>query len=543
MRRSILIIFSLVICLGITGQALAASYAVAPFKINGASGYAYLEKAIPPMFGSRLFLAGTNEPIQNQDKLLSQKAIGDEKNAEIVRKQYDVDFLVYGSVTIIGENASLDVSVLGKNKSWKKSVQTNINDLFSGVQSISDSINREVFDRKIASSPNKNTNFTKTTPAVNTNTPNSQNYLNPELRYQEMGSQRARTKPLDFESYGFEIADFDGDGAVEIAVLGTTEINIYRFEGNQLTLISEYDIPHAYEPLRIRSLLYKGKTYLVFSAHEESSKSARGMIFSLVGNKLQKVTTTYSYLNVERIVPLGEPVLIGQKGDATRFIRGPVYQMNFDGKSIKQGRSLGLPKGANVFNFTWLPANNNDANNEGAHLIVIDDSDRMLTFDAKGNRLSKTEDFYASTGVGVRITRDITGFASVEGSTDLLYYYIPMRVIAADINNSGQYEAITSKPLSAAAILLNNYRNYSQGEIHSQVWDGIGMSLLWKTRPIKGTIVDIQIADPNNDGITDLVVNVNTSPGSLGLGKIKNTILLYPLDSSTMDSGTGDFVK
>ena len=42
-------------------QALAAdvrSYAVLPFKVNGSSGFTYLEKAIPSMLNSRLYSAG-----------------------------------------------------------------------------------------------------------------------------------------------------------------------------------------------------------------------------------------------------------------------------------------------------------------------------------------------------------------------------------------------------------------------------------------------------------------------------------------------------
>lgn len=42
-------------------QALAAdvrSYAVLPFKVNGSSGFTYLEKAIPSMLNSRLYWQG-----------------------------------------------------------------------------------------------------------------------------------------------------------------------------------------------------------------------------------------------------------------------------------------------------------------------------------------------------------------------------------------------------------------------------------------------------------------------------------------------------
>ena len=46
---------------------------------------------------------------------------------------------------------------------------------------------------------------------------------------------------------------------------------------------------------------------------------------------------------------------------------------------------------------------------------------------------------------------------------------------------------------------------------------------------IKGSVVDVSVSDPNNDGAQDLVVSVNSYPGSLGMGKIRNMVLLYPL--------------
>lgn len=47
-------------------QALAAdvrSYAVLPFKVNGSSGFTYLEKAIPSMLNSRLYWQGHFQPL------------------------------------------------------------------------------------------------------------------------------------------------------------------------------------------------------------------------------------------------------------------------------------------------------------------------------------------------------------------------------------------------------------------------------------------------------------------------------------------------
>ena len=44
-------------------DANAASYAIAPFQVNGSNSYQYLKTAVPPMLNSRLFKASVNEPV------------------------------------------------------------------------------------------------------------------------------------------------------------------------------------------------------------------------------------------------------------------------------------------------------------------------------------------------------------------------------------------------------------------------------------------------------------------------------------------------
>ena len=56
------------------------------------------------------------------------------------------------------------------------------------------------------------------------------------------------------------------------------------------------------------------------------------------------------------------------------------------------------------------------------------------------------------------------------------------------------------------------------------------MGLKWKTRRIRGSVAEIDLADVNNDGILDLVVGLNTHPGMVGVGSRRSVITAYPLD-------------
>ena len=94
-------------------QALAAdvrSYAVLPFKVNGSSGFTYLEKAIPSMLNSRLYWQGHFQPVADA-ALAKAGAVSDAGSAAKALSATGADYVIWGDVTVMGDNASLDVRV------------------------------------------------------------------------------------------------------------------------------------------------------------------------------------------------------------------------------------------------------------------------------------------------------------------------------------------------------------------------------------------------------------------------------------------------
>ena len=98
-------------------------------------------------------------------------------------------------------------------------------------------------------------------------------------------------------------------------------------------------------------------------------------------------------------------------------------------------------------------------------------------------------------------------------------------------------------PISVAAQFFSSYRDYPEGEIQALTWDGVGLSMLWKTRRIKGTVVDFSLCDVNNDGVLDLVVCLNTHTGVLGVNSRKTTLVAYPLDLDQADPNTPPVIE
>ena len=213
-------------------QALAAdvrSYAVLPFKVNGSSGFTYLEKAIPSMLNSRLYWQGHFQPVADA-ALAKAGAVSDAGSAAKALSATGADYVIWGDVTVMGDNASLDVRVRDKaGKEWRKGAKTRVNDLIASLQGVSDSINAEVFGRggsgvvaaaPAASAGQANPNF------VQKDATQSQVYLNPQFRYQGSDGTRYRSQTLPYASVGMIVADVNGDGKNEVVVLGEKRVSV-----------------------------------------------------------------------------------------------------------------------------------------------------------------------------------------------------------------------------------------------------------------------------------------------------------------------------
>ena len=52
-------------------------------------------------------------------------------------------------------------------------------------------------------------------------------------------------------------------------------------------------------------------------------------------------------------------------------------------------------------------------------------------------------------------------------------------MLVVNLDKDDRYELLVSKNISLAAQFFETYRTFSQGEIHSLYWDGVGMITSW----------------------------------------------------------------
>lgn len=543
----VLILTALILCLfSASAGAAAKTYAVMPFNIDSVEQYKYMGMSVPQMISSRLYSKGNFQPIA-KTTLAGQSAAGSESDAARAQSAMHADYLIWGDIVIVEQDVTMNVYARGKEGGvWSRSVRTKVHSLQPSVQDISSAISREVFGVSAAQGAgitavtNQQKQVRELSPQLNPDLVVNEDgvrdvYLNPNIRYagNTDDSGTLRTPTLPFPSVDFEVFDLDGDGLNEIVVLEEHAVGVYRFENNQMKELAKEKIRLMDNLLSVR--VYNdgtGRPKIIINAQDDR-ESANTYVYSFDGRNLkQEAKNIKYYMNVVKIPNQNRSILVGQSGDVQRVFKGDIYEMVKAGDTYVEGTKFDMPEKVNALNFAWLP------DKEAVELlIVLSPEERLRVFGKGGNRIFETEEKYSGSYVGIEQTAQIRGMGK-----DTSYipdkYFIPQRMLTADLEGRGEYSLLINKPISTAAQIFERYRFFPQGEIHALYWDGVGLNLKWKTRRIRGSVINISLADFNNDGILDLVVGLNTHPGAVGISQRKTMLMAYPLDLNMSDPNT-----
>ena len=529
------------LCLFLLACAAPAAYAgqsavILPFSVKGPQSYSYLSKAVPATIQSRLNRPGA------VNASLGKNVATSVADAQAARKAAGADNAVWGSVDVAGNNCTIEMHSVDKTgKVWNKRGQSPVSALTGTVQGLTADLSQEVFGIFAGRTPGSTAANPSRSSASNSDiivneTGQQQVYLNPQFRYQGAGANdgsRLRSQRLPFTMVDMAVADFNGDGKNEIAVLDDNSVRIYSWPVNdKLKLLGETTISRSNNNFSMRAidLNRDGAQELVIATFETDSNRPYGYFYSFRGNKFSEYAERTPYfVSVVRLPPTYAPTLVGQGWDSIKLFAPGVHTMVKTGNKFTLGARINLPSGATVFNCAGLPGGRESKNDQ---LVMLTDDERIKLFQGSGHTLIHTTmERFSGSATGMDHYKGMPGLGVDKTYQLPSKYYAPMRLITADIGHTGEYVLLVNKPISTASMLFDRYRYFPQGEVHALYWDGVGLGLKWKTRRIRGSVAEIDLADVNNNGVLDLVVGLNTSP-DLGIGSRQCMLVAYPLDVS-----------
>lgn len=531
------------------------TYAVLPFKVNSEK-FQYLSKGAQSPVSNRLTWVGYFEPVEaDKTARAAGRFPGSPAEAQSIMGAIGSDFLVAGVLDFQEGDKQINITLNvyeRTGKAWSKNARVPLEGLLPALERLSGDVRSEVFrrpgeegkaaERKEApkapaagrAAAPRNADFLVGDTGEAPVGPAGGPVMNPQFRY-EGGAEtpgRWQSQSLRYASTNMVVGDIVGDKKNRVIVCGNNTVYAYEYFQKVLKPLGELNLGMRVQVLR--ASLYDfdrdGKAEIIISCIEDRDGNAfpRTYVLSYADGKFTNFMPPQKlYLSVVRVPPTYQPTLLGQKkGSHQPFDEDGVSEMMYQNGGVQHVRKLRLPSNANLFNFSYLP------DGDSFKVVLLNEYNYMKVFTSDMEPQFSQEDGYNSSNNYVIVDERLPGMDM--GTRDTAteeFYYVPIRMLPVSFNPGGKYELLANKDISVAVQVFKKFRRFSQGEVHSLFWDGVGMSLAWKTRRIKGTVVDLALEDIRNDGSKQLIVCVNTYSGAIGASNEKTVVISYDLST------------
>lgn len=506
-------------------------FAVLPFAVHGPEKYAYLGDGVRSMLVSRLTWPGKLEPVEQYE--INQALPEDALNEEAVRgvmAEVDAEAAVFGSVTVMGEDASLDMTVVDADgTSWPKAVATPVSELIPALEKASEEIGNKMLGIEPEPEPEPTQQAQGAPQAGGIVYEDSRPAAGAIVYSKDGRAQQSlwNTQSMPLAGVGMVVEDGDGDGVNEVFILGEDSISAFHVRERKLEKVSEHEFPSRIEMIRLSATDTDGDALpeLIATGVVKHNEPWSVILKYENGEFVVDIDYVDLFLNVVQTPPRYRPQLVGQRqGQSEPFDRS-IYEAYRQGDDFELGLEVPLPLNTNVYGFGYMPQPENYL------VLVADDLDKLRVYTRQDSKLYVTPEPYANTPISIDYPdKPRTSFGISRNERDgYINFYVPGRIKLAKIHDEDRWEVLTMRNESVVAQIFANFRDFGSSEIHSLNWDGAMVSPSWKTRQIKGATVDFDVDDVDNDGADELAVLVRTSTSGF-TGATRSAVMVFELD-------------
>ena len=505
---------------------------VLPLKINAPKEQEYLKGAVMDMLSSRL---GGKDGVELLSAGVAANAyveLGEHpviESLSVASGKTGADFILYGSVSVIGESVSLD-AFLFNAKTGK------IEGVYSGGKGIGSltGLADDVASRAVAlmrgpvqaEAPFVYTGKFAKTEEKKEALPGKEEKAVEEgfiVKKAPSGVKKVSWKADAGNEFvkAMEIFDADGDGVNEVFVLAETSVIAYKFGDNGLKKVRTLDTSasggeNVSMTRFVRSSGADGKT--AFYVSRLATKQAETCGINYVKGELSLGSCEMKHF-ARAIEINGKPVLLGQEFRKEWGFRKTVFVLKEEGAGFSRGEDFILPDGVNLYGFEMA-----DITGDGAdELLLIDDNGYFKVYEKKDDAWDKAWQSTESYGTTLNAI-------DLEGSADAIGQFVPIKD-RFYVLTDGENKTIALKKLIPGGIFGTKAARTSVFDKSSVIglsWDGAALDEAWATKDVKGYLADFAIGDFDNDGAKDVILLVVESGRKLAKGQ-KSSILSYKL--------------
>ncbi len=527
--KSIRILIALLVALTLAGQAHAAAkqIAIVPFKINADKDVGFLRDGIYDMLSSRLYKEGEVEVIGRPqvEKTIASVAGGfTEAKARDIGKLMGADYLLYGSLTVLGNSISVDskmVDVSGAKPTLSFFEQSeDAGGIVTRVNQMAAEINDKIFGRAPAAraaAPAAAAQGSAAQPADPTAHPEKMfkqqggvvgegresPFATDEGGGREFSPQIWRSPTISQVLNGLALGDVDGDGKVETVLITPQSVLIYRYDQKRFFKVAEIENKGVNIGVDVADINGNGVPEIIVTCLEVTRKAMASFALEWDGKGFKRIVEGANWFYRVSATPDRGKVLLGQEHRSEAPFSGRVFEMTWRGAQYEPDVDV-LPVNHNVNVLGAMLSGIVEGQRET--LVAMDSTDRIKVFEGAGKELWKSTDRYGGSTLYYLGKRTDTG----EGEVPL---YLPTRLLPLQ-NQDGKPRILTVKNHDImGAVRLEKFRAYNDSQIMAMHWDGLGLAQDWRTRKLTGCIRDFALGDFNNDGKDELVAAVVLDEG------------------------------
>jgi len=525
--------------------------AVVPFKVHAEKDLSFLRDGIVDMLSSRLFWADKVTVINSQETLKALKTVAgplDETKAQKMGAALDADYVLFGSLTVIGDSVSIDtkmVDVSGEKQTLSFFNQSQgMDQVIPAINLFASEINEKEFGRVMpsrkapAASQAQKTQTLQDQSQTDTrahpdklivggytggdtqetqkSAPGS-SFIATQMS-QSQSAQFWKSRNIKQRITGIALGDIDKDGKTETVMITDHSVEAYRFDNNRFLKINTMaERPHDYLiGVDVADINGNGYPEIFVTALNPSREFVRSFVLEFDGQTYVEIVNKSNWYFRTVDMPERGKILLGQKQGINSPFDDRIFELVWQNSEYDAAEPVMPPRRANVLGLA-----SGDARNDGTDVaVVFDKLDYLRIYDSKGGEIWK--DGEHSGGTPRYFQMPNLGSKDTEN-----HAYYPMRILIRDINNDGKNDVITAKNYRLSQIL--SVRIFKQGEMEIRSWDGIGLAVLWRTRKLSGHISDFAIGDFDNDGKDELVAALVIKTGSVATTTPKSALTAYDL--------------
>lgn len=532
---------------GSVGGGQTARIAIVPFKINADRDLSFLRDGIVDMLESRLSWKDAVAVIDRAETEKALKGISGHVTEQAARDlgvRLEADYVLFGSLTVLGSSASLDARLVGVRGRQAPVTYFNqsaaIDDIIPEVNDFAARINEQVFGRapvarKAPAPPAPAPRQPSTTFA------HPERLLTPGVGWTAQGQQESqypgfervrpatpqmgesgfwRSRSFKFKINSLAVADLDGDKHADVVFVTDDSLQAYRVENRRLIQMGKIQATRYQRFIGVDAadINDNGRAEAFVTALSGSGRKLDSFVVEWEGSGFSTVAKQQPWYYRVITEPDVGKVLLGQRRTMDDLFLPSAKRLTWQGGRYEPEGPVTLPKGTTILGYAV-----GRLTPKGQEMIVaFDDSDHLRLFSASGAERWTSDDVYGGN-VNFLERNTQTGRGD---SPDRLY--LPQRIGVFDVDGDGADEVIVPNNQGKGARFLANYRKFTNGRVVILGARGPGLTKTLRSSKVAGYVADFAVGDLDADGSPEVVVAAVRSKGSL-ITSGKSTIMAFPL--------------